>query len=195
MNAYIDALPAGLDSYPEFVQKASIYREFLVGVEFDTVRSMLPNRLRAMLEAPVPVTAWVTEVEASALFMALRDAAFADDQAYFEHVYRSSRRLMDSALYRLLFRLLGPRTVLRGAHSRWGLFHRGVEMSLAFPGGTETSEATITLRFPPHLFPRLMQESFGDTFRAAAELSGARAVAIRVASQDPEHVALIITWE
>ncbi len=194
MQVYIDGLPQGLDSYPECLQKASIYREFLVGIDCEALRPHLPPTLRAMIDAPAPVTAWVPEVHASALFLATRDA-FADDAAFVEHAYRGNRRLLDSPLYRLLFRVLGPRTMLRGARSRWGLFHRGgVEMILDLPADDDASHASLTLEYPPRVIAPLLALSYASAFRAAAELSGAQEVSVRVAVHGSEHVTYALSW-
>ncbi|NOU33620.1 MAG: hypothetical protein HOO96_37480 [Polyangiaceae bacterium] len=194
MQVYVDALPQGLDSYPECVQKASIYREFLVGIDCEALRPELPPTLRAMIDAPAPVTAWVPEVHASALFLAMSDT-FADDTAFVDHVYRGNRRLLDSPLYRLLFRVLGPRTILRGARSRWGLFHRGgVEMVLDLPSDNDAKHAALTLEYPPRVIAPLLALSYAGAFRAAAELSGAQDVSVRVQTHGSEHVTYALSW-
>lgn len=194
MQVYVDALPQGLDSYPDCVQKASIYREFLVGIDCEALRPQLPAVLRAMIDAPAPVTAWVPETHASALFLAMSDT-FADEAGFVDHVYRGNRRLLDGPLYRLLFRVLGPRTILRGARSRWGLFHRGgVDMELELPDDSSATHASLTLRYPPRLLAPLLALSYAGAFRAAAELSGAQNVSVRVSTHDAERVVYALSW-
>ncbi len=191
MTAYLAQLPAGVDSYPDVLEKASVYREYLVGVDCEALRRVLPPPLLPMIDAPPPSSAWVSEVHVAAFFLALSDT-LGEEAAFLELAYRANRRLLGGPMYRLLFSLLGPRTILKGAQSRWGHFHRGVTMHVAF--ADDERGATVRLTFPPKLLVPLLFRSYGEAFRAAAEVAGAKDASVRIEAHGDGYVRFAIDW-
>lgn len=176
MQAYVDGLPRGLDSYPSHEQKAGVYRQ-LLGDTLKPHAAGLPPVLRAMVENPPPVTSWVTEVHACALFVAMRDV-MASDAAFQDHMYKMNRALLDGVLYGFLFRLLSPKRILDGARSRWTQLHRGVTFEVTREGGDNT--AGVVMRFPTGLIPLLLLNSYCGAFRAALEVAGGKDVKVQL---------------
>ena len=191
MNAYLAQLPAGIDSYPDVLEKASVYREYLVGADCDALRLLLPAALHPLVDAPPPRSAWVPEVHVGALFLALSDM-LGEEEAFLDLAYRANRRLLSGPMYRLLFSLLGPRTILKGAQSRWGHFHRGVTMHVELID--EARGATVRLTFPPKLLVPLLFRSYGEAFRAAAEVAGAKEASVRIEAHGDAYVRFAIDW-
>ncbi len=191
MTSYLARLPGGLDAYPEVLEKASVYREYLVGVDCEALRLALPPALLPLIDAPPPRSAWVSEVHVAALFLALADLV-GEDEAFLDLAYRANRRLLAGPMYRLLFSLLGPRTILKGAQSRWTHFHRGVAMQVAF--AEDVSGATVRLDFPPRLLVPLLFRSYGEAFRAAAEVAGAKDVSVRIEAHGDAYVRFAVDW-
>lgn len=191
MTAYLAQLPAGVDSYPDVLEKASVYREYLVGVDCEPLRRVLPPALLSMIDAPPPRSAWVAEVHVAALFLALSDT-LGEEAAFLELAYRANRRLLGGPMYRLLFSLLGPRTILKGAQSRWTHFHRGVTMHVAFVD--HERGATVRLTFPPKLLVPLLFRSYGEAFRAAAEVAGAKNASVTIEAHGDDYVRFAVDW-
>lgn len=191
MTAYLAQLPDGVDSYPDVLEKASVYREYLVGVDCEALRRVLPAALHPLVDAPPPSSAWVPEVHVGALFLALADTV-GEEAAFLELAHRANRRLLGSPMYRLLFSLLGPRTILKGAQSRWAHFHRGVTMQVAFTD--EACGASVRLTFPPKLLVPLLFRSYGEAFRAAAEVAGAKGVSVHVEAYGDDYVRFAVDW-
>ena len=78
--AYLEALPNGLASYPEYTQKAALYRQFLKHAGALRVANQLPPELRLLVEQPVPVNTWLPEVMVNALYLGVADALHLDDE-------------------------------------------------------------------------------------------------------------------
>jgi hypothetical protein len=151
LDGYLARLPAGLDSYPEYVCKASIGRSVLEAWPgIAALAPELPGPLRRFVEAPPPGTVWVPEVHSEALWLLALEVLCDKDAARFEQwSWDVNRALLAQPLYRAVFGLLGARLTVRAIGAAWSTFHRGVTQTVDVVG----TSGTITLSGPPHLMP------------------------------------------
>ncbi len=189
MGVYLESLPQGLASYPEYQQKASIYRlytEETAGLE--VLAPALPDPLRALLDTPVVSSAWIPEVHATCLYLAIADLNGLSEEDLFEDWLLFNRRLLSHRLYRMLLRVASPQLTIRGAGYRWGAFHRGLLLKVS---GDGAHRMKVEMDSPEHLVPRIIAAGYGAAFRVAAEMAGAKKVQVTLA----EHTSIFARWE
>lgn len=182
-QSYLAALPSGLDSFPTHRAKASLVRTALSLYTFsDEQIGALPQRLRPMVEQPPTSNRWVSEVEYTALCLALADAHGWSDLEFGRFWYDLTKSLMANALYVGLLGFLTPKLLLRTASLRWASFHKGVELSTrAAPGGLY-----LDLRFPKGLVPPVCTQAYAQVFQATVDFSSARAQT-RLVEEGPQE--------
>lgn len=191
LQTYLDALPQGEDSYPDYLQKAAVYRQFLDLMPMAPVADVLPAPLRHLVLDPEPVSAWIPEVHLNAVYLAARDVAFVDDQAYRDHWRRVNETLLSGRLYRMLMRVASPTVVIRGAGSRWSSFHRGVGLHL---DRVNQGQLAARLTYPAHLIPEPLAESYAMALQVALEVAGARSARIVAQAYTPTEISLVGSW-
>ncbi len=169
---YLSRLPAGIASYPECTVKASVFRHALMNKPLGP-EIALPDEVRALVDHPPPVSAWIPEVHFNVLSLALRDAYFAADDldGYLAWVFEQNRRLLATPLYRAVFLLISPGRLLTGVQRRWGTFRQGTELSIH---RQTSNEVELRLLTPPFLQPTLTLQGLTMAFRAALERAGGR---------------------
>lgn len=182
LNAYIAGLPNGLDSYPDHLQKAAVFRQFIAEQPLQIHLDLLPAVLRGLIRSPPPVGTWMPEVHATAGYLALRGLLFESDALFVDYAYRMNRRLLEGPIYWVLFKLLSPEKVVRAAESRWGQMHRGIGLTMTFP---EPRVAAATMTFPAGLVPDVITRCYATAFRAAVEVAGGRNVAFELVKSQP----------
>jgi uncharacterized protein (TIGR02265 family) len=190
MTEYLAALPRGLGAYPACQQKAGILRTFMTAEMRQCIEAAVPPELRELLVHPPPVTAWIPEVQATALYLAGRDA-MGSDEAYVDMAYGLNRDLLSGAMYRVLFAFVSPTRVLMGAASRWGQIHRGTDLRAVT---VTRAEAVLRLTGPPNLIPHVMALAYGTAFRAALELAGGKNVVVSCRRDGPEGCTYLASW-
>jgi hypothetical protein len=194
LDAYVARLPNGFDSYPQAELKASVLHNFFGDDKklLSHHASKLPAPVRALIEKLPAESAWVRECHATGLFMALIDAELHGEDAFIDFAYRKNKKLLDSIAYRILFRVLRPRTVVNGAVSRWDVFHRGgVTLELV---DVADDAASIRLRYPAHLVPPVMARAYTTAFRAAIELAGAKGCSVDLVASDDASATFVARW-
>lgn len=174
LDQYVASLPHGLASYPGCQQKGQILRQFISTFGSQRLFSLLPEEIVDLARDPPPATEWISEVKATAIYLALRDVLGSDD-AFFQHCYSMNRRLLSSPLYRVLFAVASPERILRGAAERWGKLHRGTELRAR---KVEALEAIVRLTAPAYLIPDLMCRAYGSAYQVAVELAGGQDVVV-----------------
>jgi len=131
---------------------------------------VIPESLRALVESPPLVSAWIPEVHAMAIGLAISDHHHRDDREFLEQAYALNRELLGSPTYRYLMVGDSPEAMLRHATVRWAAMHRGARLEVH----DVTAHACVyRLAFPAHLFNELLLEAFGRTFQASFDLCGA----------------------
>ena len=173
LEAYLRDLPGGLDAYPAVEQKAAVYHTFMdKHLRIADHADRLPPVVRALVERPAPLNTWIPEAHATAFYMALADVFFPEDTAFVAFAQRKNRELLESVVYRVLFKLLSPARVAVGGAARWHTFHRG-GVDLAITIAPDRNEADVSMSFPPMLVNPLMARCYATAFTAAIEAAGA----------------------
>jgi hypothetical protein len=192
-HAFLAALPEGLASYPDALEKSAVNRHFLAGATTALGNKMasFPEPLRKVLVEPPPHSSWVSQVLAHAVRAAVRDLLFPSLDDYLAYALRGNRDLLGSPVYAFLFRLVGPKTILRGAQGRWGQLHRGMSMTVESDG---ENRCVVTLGYPAGLVVDAEARSYAVAFQAAMELSGARGVSCSVAAFDRTGARFLGRW-
>ncbi len=191
MNAYLDSLPAGVGSYPDYVQKASVYRQSIKEMPSDGLVGRVPEPVERLLVQPMPVTAWVPEVHATALYLAIADVHLPDEREFLARKLDANRKIFRSPLYRVLMMVVSPTVALRNSGAKWRTFHRGITLATR---QLEPRRAEARMTFPPRLVPELLVRTYGLVFQATAEAAGGKDVDVQVRSSDDTHAAYEVTW-
>jgi hypothetical protein len=191
MMAYLASLPHGVGSYPGYVQKASVYREFIEHMPL-TGLDGLPAPVAELLTSRVPVGAWVPEVHAHALYLAIADVHLPDEEDFLYRKLQANRRMLRGPLYRLMMVLVSPDRLIRAGSERFSRFHRGITFK-----ATQTGPGAMTARldFPAHLVPDLIARSYAVAFRAAFEAAGGKRTDVTIVGSTATHVDFVGTWE
>ncbi|MGH1346178.1 MAG: hypothetical protein ACRBN8_31725 [Nannocystales bacterium] len=193
LEAYIDRLPQGLDSYPEAQAKASLLRSV---ANFRPIprqtREALPQALSALLDAPPPVTHWVSQVHTHALLLVLRDSVCTDREDFVRFCHLRQRELFQTAMYRVMFALATPGMLFGAIALRWSSLHRGTELSL----GARTDNAVrLDLNHGPDLWDPEVSLATAAGFRVVLDLSGAMGATVEVERPSNEQTLFHAHWK
>ncbi len=188
-QSYLDGLPSGLDSFPRYLAKASLLRTALSLHAFSEAQiEALPERLRPLVTQTPTSNRWISEVEYTAVCLALADAHCWSDADFGWFWYQLTKSLMASVLYSGLLGFLTPKLLLRTAALRWAAFHKGVDLSSRpAPGGLY-----LTLTFPEGLVPPICTQAYASVFQATIDVSSARATTEMVEDHPTKAVYLML---
>src|SRR5438874_8878947 len=128
MEAYLESLPNGLESFADHTQKVAFYRQFVEDHGLKARAAELPPEVARLVTHPDPVNAWISEARVNAVYLGACDLLFADDEGLIDAVYRMNVRVLRGPLYRIMMMVASPKVIVRNAESRWGAFHRGVRL-------------------------------------------------------------------
>ncbi len=192
MDRYLASLPNGLDSYPECQTKFSVLRTFVQPDESSALARVLPPKLAEVVRYPAPPSAWLFDVHATAIYLATADA-ITSPAAFVESAYNNNYALLDSAMYRVLFRLVGVKRMLSRSGENWATFHRGTTLSLRSFDAVGR-KANLRLDAPSNLVPQLLADSYATGVRAAVEIAGGEAVSSVVTVHHSNYVDVSVTW-
>ena len=191
MHEYLDSLPRGIDSYPDYKQKAVLYRQFLKMTPLEEHAELFPERISQMVLEPDPVSAWVPSVHVTALCMASRDLVFETDKAFVKHWYHVNKAVLQGPIYKVLMIAAGPELVLRGAERRWSSLHNKLRLRVSELG---KKEALVTVGFPIGLMPRLIAEGTSEGFRAILEGARAKDIEIELQEHSSTQASIRMKW-
>jgi hypothetical protein len=190
LERYELALPDGLDSYPECQQRAVLYLGLLKELpEAASVSVHLPPVLRRLVDVPLRESSWVSEVQSTALGLALCDLLMNSDGDLIELAYRMNRELMTGALTRIIFMVVSPAILLTGASARWSAFHRGSKLTAKGRG-----RGTIRLDYPSQLVPELIARVHARGFGAVLEGAGSRRASVTLKEWTPTCSTFDAEW-
>jgi hypothetical protein len=190
-RAYLAALPGGPPAFTRFRQKAAVMRLVLGGIDLSAHVGVLGDEIARLVREPPPVNAWIPETHATAIYMLMADTAFISDEAFLADAVTRNRTLLNSAFYRVLFAVLSPKRVVRGAAERWSKLHDGSELLVE---RTEDRSCDLLLRIPEALLPPLMLRCYGVGFSVAGQLAGARDVRIEHGEWNGGGFPIRCTW-
>jgi len=193
LEAYIERLPQGLDSYPEALAKASLLRSV---ANFRPIprraREALPAALSTLLDAPPPVTHWVSQVHTHALLLALRDSVCSDQEDFVRFCYLRQRELFQTAMYRVIFALATPSMLFGAIALRWGSLHRGTDLSL---GARTDTTVRLDLDHAPHMWDPEVSLATAAGLRVVLDLSGAVGATFEVERPSNEQTVFHGKWK
>jgi uncharacterized protein (TIGR02265 family) len=190
--AYLETLPAGADSYPECSTKASLLRNAVESRPLGPAVP-LPPALRALVDHPPPVTAWVPEVLFNALMLAIREVHFdpSDVEGFLAWVYEQNRKILSTPLYRVLFFVVSPERLLVGMEKRWSSFRRGTEARLVRLGDRDVE---IHVTSPPNLYAPQTVQGMAAALRATIDCAGAKRAAVEGTVKSSTEVVYRLRW-
>jgi hypothetical protein len=191
LTEYLESLPRGLASYPEYVQKASVYRQAFRRGLSRKLAPHLPAELARLLTEPLPISAWLPEVQANCLFVALYETTYTEESAFIRDGTETARQLFNGPLYRILMSLASPALVVRRADTGWNAMHRGITLDARLAG---EHAATVRVSFPRNLVPRVAALSYGSAFHAGIEAAGGKRVTCALTELASDHAAYQATW-
>jgi uncharacterized protein (TIGR02265 family) len=180
LDAYLAALPEGLDSYPSCVVKGSVVRSMVSDGLFRTFAPDLPPTLKALVDSPPLASIWMPEVHQLSLLIAAHDGHFAragGEAAFLGWGDRASQAMIKSPLYRAVFALAGPKLLLEGLARRAETLRRGTTLSVVDKG---EGWAILHFRFPSALYTPLLLKARARSLRGAVEVGGGKRVAVHV---------------
>jgi hypothetical protein len=151
----------------------------------------LPAQTAAFLGSANEVPTWVPEVHATVLYLAIREAHFADDDAFLAHASACNRAVLETPTNRVLFWVATPRGILRGASLRWSALHRGSSVDVRIRSDVS---ADLELRFPLNLFPEIVLRGLATGFAAALENAGARNLVLDLRVVESTRARFTARW-
>ena len=191
VESYLASLPGGLDAYPESAHKGETLGLWLRRSPTRGLAERLPAPLAPLLAEGATMPAWVPEVHATSLYLAIREAHFADDEAFVAHAYACNRAVLDTPTNRVLFWVAAPRAILRAAALRWNALHRGSSLDVRIRNDTS---AEVAMTFPAGLFPEIVLRGTATGFAAALENAGARDVLMTLDGLTPTRARFSGKW-
>lgn len=187
---YLRALPAGVHSYPECECKAALYRAALENLPKKLDTRELDPLIASYVDEPVPISAWVPEVVNTAVYLAIADQVFKNDDAFLQWVSEFSARVFEAPMYRILMIVASPERLAKGATRRWDNFHRGVEYEVTIvEEGTES-----VMRFPPNVYDRLVFRAHLKAIEAAYRATDAKRAMVELVSFEATEARFRTRW-
>lgn len=191
MNDYLARLPAGIDSYPECRMKGAVVRAMLGTFRGFSPPPGTPDPILDMLAHPPAPSGWANEVPCHALMLVAAHDLLGGEANYLEHVLVGNRALLDSLVYRILFRFVSAKKVLRQVDPRWQMFHVGTKLECE---AAHEHDAALVLHGPAHHVPLLVAKGYGMAIRAAIEAAGAANVEFDVRVRSPQEISFDLRW-
>lgn len=187
MMDYLEALPAGIHSYPQCQARAGILQTFLDAMppQAATLDPWVAGLMR-----PTP-RAFVPEVVLHASIFAVADAAGLSEAQLLEWNRATNRALYGGLLYRALMAIFSPMQLLERAPKRWENFHQGTKLTVKSAG---PREAVGTLTFPERLFTRLTLQVYAGAFAAALEHARGRDVTVELGAATSTSAEFVARW-
>ncbi|MEM7157264.1 MAG: hypothetical protein AAF799_30715 [Myxococcota bacterium] len=191
-DEWLSTLPDGLDSYPEAVVKGSFVRGVLENPPEGFDLSRLPEPVQAMFD-PLPLpSGWVPEAHMIALNGTLREAFFGSDEDYLDWGERNLRATLSGPLYRVIFAVLSPGRLSRGASKRWRALRRGTERE-HLERNQNGNLGRIT--YPENLYERLYLDVLLRGLRTVYGLSGAKNPVVNVLEYTPTYAVTEVIYD
>jgi len=191
VDRYLASLPGGLEAYRECTHKGVPLGVWLRRSPIAGLAELVPSKVGDLLRAPGDLPPWVPEVHANVIYLAMREARFADDAAFLAHASECNRAVLDTPANRVLFWAASPRAILRGAEVRWRSLHLGTKIDVRFPSAVS---ADVELTFPPNLMPEIVLRGNAVAAAVALENAGARDVEIDLRAVDATRGAFFCRW-
>lgn len=191
VERYLARMPRGLDSHPECMIKASVFRVF---TDSRSIRHFpwdeAPPPIAKLLRTPVPYTEWLPEVQVMATTLALADHHKLSDAETVRWFHEANASLLNNRMYRAFMSLASPSMLIRAAPRAWSMFHRGSGFGVVQDG----HEAQVTLRFAPYLYCDLVQRGLGEAIKIALTMSRAKTIDVELVGATPRSCEYKLVW-
>lgn len=187
---YVRRLPRGLDSYPDVLIKVLPIRKGLSDKPLPPDPALPPAILR-LLTMPLLPSSWASSAAVHGMLLAIADHHGMSDAQYVQWALVRNRSMLQEKIYHGLLALASPALLLRGASSRWGTFHRGIELVVEH---TAAREASATLRFPSFLLNEVLARGLAAGIQAALEASRAKDLRFSVDAVTERSTRLSASW-
>lgn len=187
---YLAMLPDGLDSYPECRAKGSLIVSALEAHDTEGLGEGLPDAMVAMIRDPPSPGIWVAAPFSDAIFYAMCDAFYPEDEAVLRWTVERTLRTANSRLYRAISRVTRPGTLLKMAAATHRLFQRGTDLSAEH----DNHSATLRLTHPPHLHGGLNHRSNVPMFEAMLSHCGATNIRVVMVKSSPTEAVYEAGW-
>lgn len=190
--AYLDALPAGLDSYPTTLVKASTVGQIIRMLPEEVRNAERTCPLGDMIDEPPPVSSWIPEVHMVALVTALRETAFASDGAFLAWIREGFEAFWGGSMYRVLMTVASPQLLVRGGDKRWKAMWRGSTRRIfeTHPNGN-----FARVDFPRNLVNRIYAEASCVGFGVAYRMSRAPDPEVRIEELTPTYYVTRVLYD
>ncbi|HEY3448693.1 MAG TPA: hypothetical protein VGK67_20210 [Myxococcales bacterium] len=191
VHAYLQALPNGVASYPECRAKASVYREALAWRPLPKTIAGLPPELLELVASPPPMSAWISEVQAMAMGLAIADHHGLSDREFVTMIYDLGRTLLNSPTYRYLMTADDLGAMLKHAHVRWTAMHQGIGLK-----ADEVGEhgCAFQMTFPARLYDELLLKAYAATFRAGLDMTGKAGIEVELTGFGDTSAQFAARW-
>lgn len=192
LRAYVDQLPNGLDSHPDYVAKASLYRTVVDATPLapDDVEA-LPDVLRSLIQHPLPVSSWIPEAHSHGVMLAVYDSQFGDAGRFEQWAYDRQRDLFSGPLYSVAMKLVSPNLLLKTATLRWRLFHRGVTFKVT----EQRNDGGVgELQFPTGVYEDISLLGMCAGLRAALDLTVGGGCRVGIRDASATHAVVAVNW-
>jgi len=190
VEGYLASLPGGVAAHPQCEHKGEALAVWLQRSAIAGLARRLPPEVAPLVDPAFALPAWVSEVHACVLYLALREQ-FADDDTFVAHARACNRAVLDTPANRVLFWCASPRALLRASALRWGSLHRGSSIQVRMTGDTS---AEVALHFPARLLPEIVLQGNATGFAVALENAGARDVVLRLRDVDTTRALFVGRW-
>jgi hypothetical protein len=192
MSSYLEHLPFGLDSYPDHLQQASVFRAFVAFLPTHGLDEHLPKPLAALVRGDYAANDWLSEVHVTAIYLASADAHLPRDIDFVSKASAANRALFADPLYQMLMGSVRPEVMVKGAGQRFAVFHRGITLTAKL--NERPFEAQFRMAFPQGLVPPLMSLCYGTAIEAAFLSAGAKEAWVSLISTDAVQNTFACSW-
>ena len=191
LQAYLKQLPQGLESYPQFKLKGSVFRQFMDGIDAKALLPHLPSPLHTWVHEPPGDNGWIPEVHSWAVLAVSVDVVFDSLDAFQAYAYEVNHKAMGRPLYRALMAFISPERAVRVAGKTWSYIHAGSTLEVQELDGKRLE---LIIRHPRMAYPQFMLEALGGGFLAVARLAGEPETTVRYIRGAPEETHYELDW-
>ncbi len=192
LSSYLAELPNGVDSYPSCQAKASLYRSVADARPIAPADiAKLPAALQRLLDHPVPISSWISEVHSHAVLLAIYDRCFSSRQEFAEFAYQRQKVLFGGRIYSVALRVVSPTMLVKTAALRFGMFHRGVGFTVVdpHPGGVK-----IVIDHPSGVYDEISRVGLCEGLRAVLDLCMGGGTFVNVQDATKIRTLILAGW-
>jgi hypothetical protein len=193
-TAYINALPAGLDSYPDCAVKADVHEDLVT--EFTGLKNYdLPEIMKQYVNGQFH-SEWLPEPAGNALLLVVRDAFFTSNEAFLDWATEKTISLFNKPVYRLMMHVFSTSLIVMGAAKRWKNFHQGSSLNVMPVKKIEGRYKTAaTLTYPPHLFSGLIVPQVANVYLAVLKTNNAEDPQVVHKEKSDSESSFFVSWK